>query len=241
MTRICCFVVCAALTLTGLAPAMSPETEKALSEISALQSNVKGYKADMEVHDKRGKEEQVATSTIEISKDYGWKLMNHTRDGDVLVTNDFTTQYVYSPSEKKVMKSEADSPEMKEAYRKPASELNFVAVLDPETLKLVGKEEFEGEPVYHFEGTTTTQLMKSGKPFKTKIEAWISTKDGLTRKTVEYAEGLTGTTIYRNVQLNPGVTAKDFTFTPPKGAEIVDLNQPAPQATKAPKSRLKKK
>jgi hypothetical protein len=106
--------------------------------------------------------------------------------------------------------------------RKPVTEMNPLNLLDPASIKYKGKAEINGEPVHHFEGTTSTQFLPEGKPVLRKMEAWIAAKDGLPRKTIETVGPYVGTTIYTNVELNPTLAADEFTFTPPAGVQVID-------------------
>lgn len=208
----------------GLAQDKADPTKEMLEQIAKLNEAVKGFRATMEVHDKRGAEEQVGTSKLTVSREFGWKVEDTSTTGGHIVVNDFKTSYEYDPQAKKAYKMTADLPELIEGFRKPAAELNSLAILDPKSIKLLGQETFEGEPVYHVEGTTTTQLLMGGKPVTRKIEAWVSRRDGMSRKTVEYTEFTVGTTVYRDLEVNPELKAEDFVFQAPKGVEVIDLN-----------------
>ena len=214
----------AAISASAFAQQTPGNPQEVLQQIARLNDTVKGFRAVMEVHDRQGKEERVATSTITVSREYGWKVEDNSTTSGHVVINDFKTSFEYYPREKKAYKMTADLPELIEGFRKPAAEMNSLAILDPKTLKLVGQETFEDEPVYHVEGTTTTQFMMGGKPVTRKVEARVSRRDGLPRKTVEYTEFTVGTTVYRDLELNPSLKAEDFAFTPPKGVEVIDLN-----------------
>jgi len=214
-----------ALTSTMFA-APTPETLTGLGEVRALTDKVKSFQANLEVTDKQGSQEIVTTSTLLVSKEHGWKIDSSSGGMQFQFVSDFTNFYQVFPQRKEVLKSVADTPEAKALFRKPVTDLNPLSLLDPASLNLKGKLTLADEPVYHFEGTTSTQYLPQGKPVVRRMEAWISTQDGLPRKTVEKVEGATGTTIYTSVQVNPTVAAKNFEFVPPPDYKLIDPNQP---------------
>jgi outer membrane lipoprotein-sorting protein len=197
---------------------------KVIDDITSMNQTIKDFSALVTIIDKRGDEELVASSTLSVSKQYGWKIEDRSSDREHVIINDFETSYEFFPRDKKVIKYRAETPEMVAEFRKPAREINPLTVLDRKTLKLVGTEEFEGEMVYHFEGTTTTQFLAKGKPVTRKISAWISATDGLPRKTIESVGESVGTTKYSKVRVNLGLEAKTFQFSPPDDVEVVDVN-----------------
>jgi outer membrane lipoprotein-sorting protein len=197
--------------------------QQILQKIADLTSKVQSYKATIEVHDKSGQDEMVASSTLTVSREYGWKVEDNGGTGHVIY-NDFKTSYEYFPDAHKAMKFTATTPEIEEGFSKPAREMNPALVLDPNSVKLIGNEMLDAEPVYHLEGTTTTQFINEGKPVTRRIEAWVSSKDGMIRKTIEYTEDTVGTTLYKNVQVNIPVKASDFKFVAPPGVEVTDIN-----------------
>lgn len=220
-------ILCALGLIAGaLHAAPTPGTLTALGEVRALSDKVKGFKANLEIRDKQGTEEQVATSTLLVSKEHGWRIQSSSNGSQYEFISDFTNFYQYFPKEKIVYKSVADSPEAQALFRRPVSDLNPLTLLDPATLQLKGKVQLAGEPVYHFEGTTSSQYLPQGKPVVRKMEAWISAKDGLPRKTVEQVDsGAIGTTIYRDVELNPSVKPEDFQFIPPPNVQVLDTKE----------------
>lgn len=207
------------------------------AELLALNAKVKAFSASLEIREDRGFNESVATSSLLVSRDHGWRLEGGSPGAEHTVVNDFKVSHDYYPWDKTVFKATATGPEMQRLFRRPADELNPLLLLDPSSLRLLGEGEFEGEPVAKFEGTTSTVLLSGGPPATRHMEAWISTRDGLPRKTVEGTGETTATTIYRNVRVNPPVTAKDFQFEPPPGVKVIDVNattMPAPAGESAP-------
>ncbi|MCX7717881.1 MAG: hypothetical protein N2111_05690 [Candidatus Sumerlaeaceae bacterium] len=192
-----------------------------------LNKKVKSFSAQLEIREDRGFDESVATSSLLVSRDHGWRLEGGSQGAEHIVVNDFNVSYDYYPWDKTVFKATATGPEMKRLFRRPADELNPLSLLDPASLRLLGEGEFEGEPVAKFEGTTTTRLLAGGTAVTRNMEAWISTRDGLPRKTIEGTGETTATTIYRKVTVNPAVTAKDFQFEPPPGVKVIDVNASA--------------
>ncbi|MGI8908644.1 MAG: LolA family protein [Candidatus Sumerlaeaceae bacterium] len=199
----------------------SPETLRALGEVKALSDKVNSFRANLEVRDKQGPQEQVTTSSLSASKDYGWHIRSSSEGSDYEFICDFTNFYQFYPAEKKAYKH-TPGPEMQPMLRKPVTDLNPVTLLEPASLKFQGKGDIAGEPVYHFEGTTSTQFLPQGKPVQRKMEAWISAKDGLPRKTIETVGASVGTTVYTNVEINPKLDESEFKFTPAAGVQVID-------------------
>lgn len=215
------------------------------SEIRQLNEKVKGFEAILEIQDQRGDENVVATSTLTVSKDYGWKIENELEGGGRVITlNDFNYSVQYYPAAKRALRLKADNDILKSLFRKPAEDMNPVELLDAASLKLVGEEEFEGVPVWRIEGTTQTQVLPGMEPVQRRIEAWISRTDGLPRKTIEYADESFATTIYHDLRVNPQLSQDDFTFTPAEGVEVIDgdsafdaldaATEPGPDASQPP-------
>lgn len=212
------------LAVASQAAFAQQDAQKALQQVKDAVQNVKSYQALLEVRDQQGKDEMVASSTLTVSREHGWRIEESGSGGKHYVVNDFTTSYEYFPNEKKAIKFVAENAETKEGFRKPANEMNPLVVLDQSSIKLIGEENLDGEPVFHFEGTTSTQFMAQGKPVTRRIEAWVSTKDGLPRKTIEHSEDTIGTTVYKNVKTNIDLKPEFFRFTAPAGVEVLDMN-----------------
>ena len=65
---------------------------------------------------------------------------------------------------------------------------------------------------------------KRGDAFFTAVTIWMREADGLaTRLEVEDVNGTRMTFGLDNIELNPPVEDALFTFTPPEGAEVIDL------------------
>lgn len=222
---------CALLAAAQLNAAEPADTQAVVTEVMGKYAKATGIEANLELRYKRGAEESVATSTLAVSRQYGWKLEDFTPGAERRIVNDFRVSYQYFPRERRALKMTADLPEIEAGFRKPAEDLNPLLILDQASLKFLGEEPFEGEAVYHFSGTTETQLLEMGKPARREMEVWVGKADGMPRKTVERTEEDTVTTIYRDVKLNPDFKREDFQFTPPTGVEVVDLNRLMQQGT----------
>jgi outer membrane lipoprotein-sorting protein len=223
--RVLNVVIAVGMLCNVRAAADSAEAQAALKAIRDLNDKVAGFRADLEVHDKQEGQEQVSTSALTVSKAHGWKVESYTPQGPFTFVCDFNTFYQYYPSERKVFKNSATSPDAAAMFRKPATDMNPVPLMDPRTINFKGKKEFEGHPVYHLEGTTSTQFLPEGRPVERRMEVWISAVDGLPRKSVERSSFGEGATVYRNVRLNPELTPADFQFAAPPGVAIIDADQ----------------
>lgn len=230
--------VWAAVTISAVAApdsASAVTREEAIERVNSLASRVEGFRASLEVIDKAGGVACLSTSTIAVSRAYGFRTDMVTSGVECQIVTDFSTGYQYFPHRRQAMKMTADRPELSALFRKPATDMNPLTLLDPQSIEFKGEETFAGEPVYHFTGTTVTQMLGTGEPLKRSMEAWISTRDGLPRKTIERVAGNEATTIYANVEINPPFTPADFRFVPPPGVEVIDANEqlrrgPVPQS-----------
>lgn len=207
-----------------------PTTATVLASLLEKNAGVAAFSADIEVRENHGRaDDVVATSSLLVSRKEGWRLEGGPAGSERIVVNNYAVSYDYYPWDKTAIKMSANSPEVRALFRKPADEINPVAMLDTATLVLNGEETLDGEAVYHFSGTTITQLLKYVEPSERRIEAWVSKDDGLPRKTVEYTPQSTATTFYRNVTVNPDVPKTAFEFTPPKDVKVIDVdNAPNP-------------
>lgn len=209
---------------SGVVPcAPEGEARAALSEIRKAFDKVVGLEAEVETKHETADEDVVLTRSLLLSKQYGWKIVEGEGKLRREIINDFSTNYVYYPEQRRALKLVARTPEVAVEFRKPVTELNPVFALDPRSLRLKGIEDLSGDKVYHFEGTTTTQFLQAGKPVTIRIEAWVGVEDGLPRKTIEKWEDRTGTTIYRNLRVRDDITSSEFKFQPPADAKVIEL------------------
>lgn len=214
-----------------LTVAASPERacavtkEEAVQQIDSLVDQVQGFSARLEILESAGGIDCLSTSSIDVSRSFGFRTDIFTSGVECQIVTDYSTSYQYWPDRQEVRKVTADRPEVRDLFRKPATDMNPLDLLDPGSIKLKGEESFEGEPVYRFEGTTMTRFLAQGEPITRHLEAWISVKDGLPRKTVETIGRTSVTTVYRDVKVNPRFTAEDFRFVPQGGVRVIDENE----------------
>lgn len=215
----------------GLASAQAPVPDAAATaavvrDVAAKIGRVSGFSATVESAEQMPDDVSANTTvgTLTVSRLYGWKMSMAGMSPYTMVT-DFHTMYQHLAKERRVIKTTADSPELKAMMVKPVSDMNPVALLDPQSIRFLGEEILEGETVYHVEGTTQSQFMPGGPLVNRRLSAWLSAKDGLPRKTVESVGATTGTTVYRDVKINPELKPEDFAFTPPAGVTVIDTNE----------------
>lgn len=98
--------------------------------------------------------------------------------------------------------------------------------LDKETIELIGSEQCDGQSCYVFEGTVEPTARKIAGPMSPhRMRVWMAKSDGLTRKMKAFGEGgqqmmeIVATEVDKSVE----VTRADFQFTPPEGAQVIDL------------------
>lgn len=221
------FVAVAFYAVATLPVHAGDELQLTMEKMKQAFSEIKGFQAEVETRHETSDQDVTLTRSLLLSKAYGWKIEEGFGKLHRLIINDFETNIVYYPAQRRALKLTAKSPDIAAEFRKPVTELNPIFSLDRASLKLLGSEELGGEKVYHFEGTTTTQFLQGGKPVKIRIEAWVAERDGLPRKTIERWEDRTGTTVYRNVVLRDDLTSDVFKFTPPEGVEVIELGKEA--------------
>ena len=223
----------ALLAAAQLHAAETPDTKAIMNELVSKYSRISGLEANLEIRYQAGQDESLATSTLAVSRKYGWKLEDFTPGRENRIVNDFMVMHQYFPREARVLKMVADEPGMSEAFRKPADELNPLGSLDPASVKFIGQEMLNSEPTYRFTGTTQTQILDMGQPAMRAMEVWLGTNDGLPRKTVEKSGDVVMTTVYRDVKVNPDFKPEDFRFTAPAGVEVLDMNAQISAAAKS--------
>jgi len=113
-----------------------------------------------------------------------------------------------------------------------ASDLtNPLQMLDKESMKLLRVEDVGGVEVYVFEGAMPKAAQATPQaqmPFMpAKVQVWVAATDGLTRKLVmldkEGKEAMSQT--FSNIVLNKDYPDSQFTFTPPPGAQVMDMTE----------------
>lgn len=221
----------------SLAPAVTKE--EAIRQVNDLAGKVEGFRARLQITEKAGGIDCLSSSSLEVSKAYGFKTEIF-RDGvQCQIISDFSTAYQYFPEGKQAMKMTVTRSEVRDLFRQPATHMNPLQLLDPKSLNFKGEETLAGEPVFRFEGTTTTQFLPQGEPVTSSMEAWISTRDGMPRKTIEKVAGNMVTTVYSDVEINPPFKAADFHFVPAPDVRVIDADQqlrtaPRPQSPVSP-------
>ncbi len=200
-------------------------TQAVMKDIASKIGKVAGFSAAVESEELApGAPSGKSVGSLMVSRLYGWKITVTGMNPYTMLT-DFHTLYQYYPKERRVMKTTATNAELKMMMTKPVTDMNPVALLDPDTVQFIGEEVVNGETVYHVTGTTQSQLMPGGPVVARTVSAWLSSEDGLPRKTIESVGSTTGTTIYRDVKINPSLKPEDFAFTPPTGVTVIDTNE----------------
>jgi outer membrane lipoprotein-sorting protein len=106
-------------------------------------------------------------------------------------------------------------------------------MFDKETLKLLRTEDLDGVRTFVFEGAMP-KAAQGGQPMQMpfmpeKVQVWIAATDGVMRKTVmldkDGKEAMSQT--YTNVVLNKEYPDSQFQFTPPPGAQVMDMTEGA--------------
>lgn len=214
------------LITLNLTPALAQDPLVLIAEIEGKIAAINGFSATVETSETA----QVGGAAqsggrLTVSRQYGWKMVSDKGPEPSTTVADFKTFYQFFPRDRRVMKLTADNDELRAMMIKPITDMNPLVVLNTASIIFKGSEILDGETVHRFEGTTETQLMPGGPRVMRKLDAWISTADGLPRKTVESVGSSEATTVYRDVKVNPPLTAEDFQFQVPDGAIIIDANK----------------
>lgn len=164
-----------------------------------------------------------------------------------LVVSDGETFWIYSPSQNTVVTGSAE--EM--GKQGPASAAGASAALqdlvqqglDAVDLEVLGTEQVAGKDTWKVKVTpkaeTTSQLQLDGIVEGTM---WVDEELALPlRLALDASDFGSGTVEVQSIELNTGLSADLFTFTPPAGAEVVDAaelaEQMAPRATTVEEAR----
>jgi outer membrane lipoprotein-sorting protein len=226
MKQFLSILVAATVCGCGFAQAPAEDVASVTKDVAAKVAQVNSFSATVETGEEAdGSMGDMSQSSLLVSREFGWKMLGKEGPDAYQLVTDFNTFYQYFPNDKKAMKTVADKPEIKSMLTKPATDMNPLSLVSPQSIKFLGKETLDGETVYHVSGTTESQMMPGGPAVARTLSAWISVEDGLPRKTVESVGLSTGTTIYKNVKINPPVSAADFSFTPPEGVTVIDMNE----------------
>jgi outer membrane lipoprotein-sorting protein len=164
-----------------------------------------------------------------------------------IVVSDGETFWLYSPSQNTVVTGNAEDM----GKEGPASPTGATAALqdlvqqglDAVDLEVLGSEQVAGKDTWKVKVTpkseTTAQLQLDGIIEGTM---WVDEELALPLKLAIDASDLGGGTVeVQSIELNTGLSADLFTFTPPAGAEIVDAaelaEQMAPRAATVEEAR----
>ncbi len=133
-----------------------------------------------------------------------------------LLVSDGTTEWQYYPAENMVYK-------VSSAPQAPGPHRPFAEV-KRETLRFVGHIGTDPDVRIRFEGVPLPAITEGSPVLIQTLRVDVGQVDGLVRELVlldEKGEAVL-TQQYREIELNPQVSADTFAFTPPAGAAVVD-------------------
>jgi outer membrane lipoprotein-sorting protein len=225
--------------------ASAATTEEVLAKLTKQQGAVKTFECDMKsIMSEPGQEgETVGHMAMEVivkdGKPAGSKMnMKQTmtsKEGAVstmLVVNDgeFLWVEMKSPESDRVMvmKQKGDS-----VQGKMSNPNEFNDMFD---LKLVGEEDFDGQRMWVLEGTpkpkpkTPARGMMMEPPMPGKVRMFVGQKDTLCHRYIMYnkAGKETVDTQMTKMKLNGKLDPALFKYTPPRGAQVMDMSKGMP-------------
>jgi hypothetical protein len=174
----------------------------------------------------RGGREETTTFILTLSRDAGWRIAGSDGLSTFAVINDFNNDLrLYGNRREAHLLRSNGNADLQRFFRKPLTDLDSLALLDPDSLVYKGEEIMDNTTVHRFAGSTTTQFMDIGDPILRRMEVWVGANDGLSRRTVESADGQIAITLHTQVEVSPPIPSETFSTTPPSGYKLVDVNE----------------
>ena len=228
------------------APASAATTEEVLAKLAKQHGEVKTFECDMKsIMKEPGQEgEMVGHMAMEVivkdGKPAGMKMnMKHTmtpKEGQasaMLVVNDGQFLWIETKEPESgqviVMKQKGDS-----AQGKMNNPNEFADMFD---LKLVGEEVFDAQTCWVLEGTPKakpktppTGAMMMEPPTPGKVRMYVGQKDTLCHRYIMYnrAGKEVVDTQLSNLKVNGKLDPALFRYTPPPGAQVMDMSKGMP-------------
>ena len=165
---------------------------------------------------------------------YKWPRMLWTKvwrieDGKLigLTVSNGKIRWVYSPITNMARKY------IKQTMHEDAQEKGWFSadVLNEASLVYLGKNQLEGEEVYIIEGEPSDLIKQKNPNPPGKTRFYIGAKDGIMRKIITYnPDGREiGSQTFKNIQRDLSISNQDFDFTPPEGAQILEVKDVGPR------------
>ena len=226
-------LVLAMIVSVSLVWAQVPDQRMAALEKKA--QDVKSYSADMSMTIDVMGNKMVTTGSFIYKNPEKTKMETEMDMGGMkmkqIIVSDGKTAWTYQPAMNMVTKIDMEKVKAEsqgEMPEKIGSDISkaFNGLTDG-SISYVRSDTADGVKVSVFQGTPEIKEAPN-MPFKpAKIEIWVGDDDGLARKMIMYNdEGKEMMTqSYTNVKLNVPVDDSIFEFTPPEGAQVMDMTE----------------
>lgn len=180
-----------------------------IQNVQNVYKDITDAKASFTQSVKYGKgKSQTSSGTLYIKKEKKYRI----ETGSQTIVTDGSTSWSYNANKKQVVidyykeSGNTFSPN-KYLFQYPE---NFYS-------DLAGTEKIAGADVY----VLTLKPRESGYVRSAKL--WVGKDDWIIKKIYIVTDESTSTYSIKNVQLNAGLSASKFTFTPPEGTEVIDM------------------
>ncbi len=180
-----------------------------IQNVQNVYKDITDAKASFTQSVKYGKGKTVTSSgTLYIKKEKKYRI----ETGSMTIVTDGSTSWSYNANKKQVIidyykeSGNSFSPN-KYLFQYPE---NFYSDLQ-------GTEQLAGADVY----VLTLRPREAGYVKSAKL--WVGKDDWIIKKIYIVTDESTSTYSIKNVQLNAGLSASKFTFTPPEGTEVIDM------------------
>jgi len=211
------------------------DAKAALEKVQQAAEGITSFEADMKISMSVMNQPMEMVGHIVVLKPDRMRMkMTVPPQGEMEIVSDGTTTWTYMPMMNLVQKIDNAAIKQMPGMGGPpgGGQMNdpskALEQLDPDTLRLVGEETVDGQACYVFEGDLPEQARGMAPQFAPqKMKVWLAQADSLSRKMEGY--GSDGTTMmtmtFANVKTNVQLAEDHFTFTPPPGAQVMDMSQ----------------
>lgn len=223
----------AALPLRAVEAQEAADVKAALEKIQKAAEEITSFEADLTMAMSVMNQPITTTGHIAVLKPEKMRMtMTMPPHGDTEVISDGTTTWTYMPAMNMVQKTDNAAMKNMAGMGGPGRQMNdpskVLEQLEADSLRFVGEETVDGQPCSIFEGKVPEQARKMGQQFAPQsIKVWVAGTDGLCRKME--AVGPSGATMmamtFSNIKVNAPLPEEQFTFTPPAGAQTIDMSR----------------
>lgn len=226
-------VVLASIPLWASEATGSEDAKAILDKIQQAAGEMNSFEADMSMSMSVMNQPMNMTGHMAVLKpDLMRMTMTMPPQGDMQIVSDGATMWTYIPMMNMVQKIDASVMKQAPGMGGPGAQMEdptkTIQQMDPATVQFLGEEMCDGQTCYVIEGALPQQAKQMGGQFvPEKMKAWAAQADGIPRK-IEMMDS-SGTPMmtmtFTNVKINTEFPENHFTFTPPPGAQIMDMTE----------------